>query len=368
MPALAPQAQAALISALLLIAAYLAARLLSALLGRLLLGAAARSRTTLDDQLVQALRVPLTRALFLCGVYAACHHLPLPAPWLGRADQALFVLAVLLVSLALARAYVILVNWYATESRLGSEDALARAWSPLLGKLGKLLVAMLAVVTLLEHFGVNVSSLVVSLGVSSLAVGLAAQDTLANMFAGFTLMLDRPFVLGERIQLASGEVGDVEAIGMRATSLRTVDETLLVIPNSLLVKERLVNHSRPTRRVVTRLEVSVAWDSDLAQVRALLVAAASASVHVAAEPAPVAVVTRFADGAVVLRVGFQARDYLEQGLALSDVHEQIHRRFAEAGIVIPIPVRRVIQETVGQPVDIDRPASSAGNASGEPWA
>ena len=74
----------------------------------------------------------------------------------------------------------------------------------------------------------------VSLGVGSLAVGLAAQDTLANMFAGFTLMLDRPFRVGDRIQLASGEVGDVEAIGMRATRIKTSDETILVVPNSLL--------------------------------------------------------------------------------------------------------------------------------------
>lgn len=362
------QVQAAFVSVLLLVLAYLAARLLSALLGRLLLGAAARSRTTLDDQLVEALRVPLTRALFLGGVYAACHHLPLPAPWLGRVDQASFVLAVLLVSLALTRAYVILVDWYATESRLGSENALARAWSPLLGKLGKLLVAVLACVTLLEHFGVNVSSLVVSLGVSSLAVGLAAQDTLANMFAGFTLMLDRPFVVGERVQLASGEVGDVEAIGMRATSLRTVDETLLVIPNSLLVKERLVNQSRPTRHVVVRFEISVAYGSDLDQVKALLVAAARASQYVVTEPEPVPLVVRLTDSGILLRMGFQARDYLEQGLALSAVTEHVYRRFSEAGIVIPVPVRRVIQEPASAPSDRSTLAASTDVVSGDPWA
>jgi small-conductance mechanosensitive channel len=99
---------------------------------------------------------------------------------------------------------------------------------------------------------VNVSSLVVSLGVGSLAIGLAAQETLSNMFAGFTLMLDRPFQAGERIRLASGEVGDVLAIGMRATRIKTLDETILVVPNNILVRERLVNMSRPALHLTTR--------------------------------------------------------------------------------------------------------------------
>lgn len=81
------------------------------------------------------------------------------------------------------------------------------------------------IVSLLVLAGAYVAALVISLGVGSLAVGLAAQDTLANMFAGFTLMLDRPFRIGDRIALSSGEMGDVDAIGIRATRIRTLDQT-----------------------------------------------------------------------------------------------------------------------------------------------
>jgi small-conductance mechanosensitive channel len=180
--------------------------------------------------------------------------------------------------------------------------------------------------------------------VGSLAVGLAAQDTLANMFAGFTLMLDRPFRLGDRIQLSTGEVGDVEAIGMRATRLKTTDDTVLIIPNSVLVKDRVVNQSRPSRHLTTRLEVGVAFGTDLATVKRVLVEAALACERVDRDRQPVALVTRFGDLVIQCRLVFWARDYTEQGLALSDVHEEVYRRFREAGIEMPLLVRRIVQE------------------------
>jgi small-conductance mechanosensitive channel len=192
---------------------------------------------------------------------------------------------------------------------------------------------------------VDVNSLVVSLGVGSLAVGLAAQDTLANMFAGFTLMLDRPFRIGERIQLASGELGDVETIGIRATRLKTLDDTLLVIPNSVLTKEKVVNLSRPTRALTTRVEVGVAYGSDPEVVKRLLRESAQASPRIDPGREPVVLLQRFGDFSVNYLLIFWVSDYLEQGLCRSEVQEQVYRRLAEAGIEIPFPVRRVIQET-----------------------
>jgi small-conductance mechanosensitive channel len=191
---------------------------------------------------------------------------------------------------------------------------------------------------------VNVESLVVSLGVGSLAVGLAAQDTLANMFAGFALMLDRPFRIGDRIQLASGEVGDVVTVGIRATRLKTPDETILVIPNSILTKEKVVNQSLPTPVMTTRVDVGVAYGTDLARAKAVLAEAALASEYVDQERTPVVLVTRFAEWSISLAVIFWTRSFADRGLATSQVHEEIVRRFAEAGIEIPFPVRRILQE------------------------
>jgi small-conductance mechanosensitive channel len=331
-------------SAAILAGSYVAARLLSFVLGHLLARAAKRTATTLDHRLIHALQRPVTYALFLIGAYVAVHRLPIQDGWTRGLDDAIFTIAVALVGLGAVRAYGILLAWYSTETRLSAETGITREFGPLLNKLGTIFVVVVATIAILQHFSVNVESLVVSLGVGSLAVGLAAQDTLANMFAGFTLMLDRPFRLGDRIQLSTGEVGDVEAIGMRATRLKTTDDTVLIIPNSVLVKDRVVNQSRPSRHLTTRLEVGVAFGTDLATVKRVLVEAALACERVDRDRQPVALVTRFGDLVIQCRLVFWARDYTEQGLALSDVHEEVYRRFREAGIEMPLLVRRIVQE------------------------
>jgi MscS family membrane protein len=347
-----PRVREALISLAVLLGSYVAARFVSYLLGKLLERTTRRTATDLDDRLLSALKRPITYLLFGGGAWVAVHRLPAPAGVIRRLDAALFVGGVVLVTLALMRAYAILLAWYTAPSRFGEGDGMAAEFGPLLKRIGQIFLAVVAVIAILQRMGVNVASLVVSLGVGSLAVGLAAQDTLANMFAGFALMLDRPFRIGDRIQLASGEVGDVEQVGMRATRIRTVDDTLLVVPNSLLVKERVVNQARPTRAVVSRIELGVAYGSDLPRVRTVLTEAALAVPQVERERPPVVLFTKFADSAITCRLVFFAKDYIEQGLAVSGVYEEIERRFRDAGIAIPYPTRRIIQEGAAAPDEV----------------
>ncbi len=347
LPPADPLGRELLVSLALLLASYLGAQAISWLFGRLVLRAALRTETTLDDRLLEAVQRPITYTLFLLGAYGALQGLPLPERWTSRLDAVFFVFGAFLLTLGLLRAWGILLTWYSTESAAARDGGAAREFGPLFSKLGKVFLVLVAAIAVFRRFGIDVNSLVVSLGVGSLAVGLAAKDTLANMFAGFALLLDRPFLPGDRIRLASGELGDVEAIGMRATRLRTPDETLLVIPNTVLVNERLVNLSRPTRAVTTRLEVGVAYGTNLDLARRLLTEAALSSSRVDAQRPPAVLVTRFGDFAVNLLLVFWARDYAEQGLASSEVHEAVYRSFAAAGIEIPYPTRRVIQEPAG---------------------
>ena len=338
-----PQLAEPAISLAILLASYLVARAIAHLFGRLAGAAARRSATSLDERLLTALQAPLTYALFLAGAWVAVHRLPLPPAWSVRLDGVLYVLGVVLLALALLRSYGILMRWYMSRAAAQAGGP-ASEFGPLFSKVGKALIVLLAAIAVLQHVGVNVASLVVSLGVGSLAVGLAAQDTLANMIAGFTLMVDRPFRIGDRIQLASGEVGDVQAIGMRATEIRTLDESVLVIPNSVLVKERLVNQSRPSRAVAARVDLSIAHGSDPARVRQILFESIAATPLATPEPAAVAVVTRFGAFSIDFQLSFRVRDYTEQAIARGQVYEELQRRLADAGIELAVPIQRILHE------------------------
>jgi MscS family membrane protein len=338
------------VSLAILLGSYLGARVVSFLLGRALASAVRRTSSTLDDRLLAALTRPVTYSLFLIGAYVAVHRVPMAPHWVAPIDGALFVVAVVLVTLSLVRSYGIVLTWYTSESGAATSE-LAAEFGPLASKLGKTFLTLVAVITVLQHFEVNVASLVVSLGVGSLAVGLAAQDTLANMFAGFTLLVDRPFRIGDRIRLASGEQGDVLTIGMRATLIRTPEETILVVPNSLLIKERLINLSRPSRSVASTVDLALPYGTDLERAKAVLSEATAASALVSPQPGPTILVQRFGDWALHLSVGFHARDYAALGQARSDVQERVYAALRAAGIELAMAPR-----PAAAPPEAGRPA------------
>jgi len=336
-----PRLDAVIASGVLLAASYIVARLVSWLTGRILWRAVRRAVTPSEDRLVTAFKRSLTRSVFLFGAMAAAVALPVSELALARIVRTIVALWIVVTTLALIRGWKLALAWTGHE-RNGTPKPWSNNFGPLLSKVGAVVLAIFGLIALLESFGVDVNSLVVSLGVGSLAVGLAAQDTLANMFAGFTLMADRPFLIGDRIQLASGETGDVVEIGIRATRIQTPDDTILVVPNGVLVKEKLTNLTRPTRSLTTRADVVVAYGSDLEKAKKVIGDATRASRYVDGDREPVVVVTRLADFGITLRVAFWVRDFVEQGLALSEVLEGIVRGLGEAGVEMAIPVQRVV--------------------------
>lgn len=140
----------------------------------------------------------------------------------------------------------------AEQGRAG--HASANALVPLVQRLAAILVWLIGLILVLDHFGQNVSSVVAAFGVTSLAIGLAAQQALSNIIAGLVLAVDHPFRPGDRIRLPSGDTGEVIETGMRATHIRLADGSLLVVPNAELVSSRLVNQSTET---LVRAEVRV---------------------------------------------------------------------------------------------------------------
>jgi small-conductance mechanosensitive channel len=196
-----------------------------------------------DDQERNIRRVKRGLRLFtiFIGIYLAVEVAPLPLHVDEIFSAPLFVLGALVAARLMIHLSSLLLSSSVVHVGGVERSRLQREYVPLLEKVLTLAVAMIWLIVVAKHFGKDVTSLVAALGVGSLAIGLAAQQTLGNMIAGFVLLVDRPFRVEDRIKLATGESGEVREIGVRSTRILLGDGNLLVVPNAELANSRVVN-------------------------------------------------------------------------------------------------------------------------------
>jgi small conductance mechanosensitive channel len=225
--------------------------------------------------------------------------------------------------------------------RAHTDPALRDLLSPLV----RMALMAIGVVMALDQMGFEVRSLLAGLGIVGLAVGLAAQETIASVFAGFLILWDRPFRIGDTVKIA-GHLGEVTAIGLRSTRIRTLDQREVILPNKDVIQQAIVNHSRyDVLRISAAL--AIAYGVDVGRARAALLGAVRRDFPGLAEPAADVVITALNESGVALelRVWVAAPPGAESSqFALLEVAK---RALDDAGIEIPIPRRDV--RLLGEP-------------------
>lgn len=309
----------------------------------------ARTTSELDDLILNIVVDKVKWIAIVAGSYLASEELEkalqpadvMALQFLGYAQGIIFVCFVIVVTTVLIRVSDTAVKHTMEIHARRTESRFNEALLPLINRVINIVLALIAVIITLDHFGQDVSSLVVSLGVGSLAIALAAQDTLANMIGGFVIMLDRPFRVGDRIQLPSGDVGDVYEIGVRSTKIQDFDNNLIILPNAELVKARIVNFSYPQQAVRVMVEVGVAYGTNLDDAKKIITDLAKQHRDVLADPIPEAFTVALADSSVNIRLIARTADYRKRFLIETSLREQIYKTFHEEGIQIPFPQRTV---------------------------
>lgn len=297
--------------------------------------------TDLDDRILKRVTPLISLFFTFIGVYLAFRTLPLHEKFFRLLSGGIFMVNVVIVCILLYRILHETLIWY-TERQQGTEgSSVSHQMAPMIEKVTMLFIIGGALMVVLKHFNYDILSLVTALGIGSLAIGMAAKDTLAHVISGFTLMLDRPFRIGDRIQLIGGQVGDVQDIGLRSTKIKTLDNQLLIIPNSDLCNTMLTNQAFPDQRIKGRINVGVSYGSDAEQVKALLVAIALEVGDVLQEPAPEAFFVSFGESALNMSLFFWVEEYARLFATTDTINSRILHRFREQGIEIPFPVRTI---------------------------
>ncbi|UFS70089.1 mechanosensitive ion channel family protein [Geomonas sp. RF6] len=302
---------------------------------------AARLRLDEDGKVLGQITAPASLLVVCAGLYLAIRELPLSPKVHLVAGGALFVVNVIIITIIVTRITDEMLARFAR--RVGTDD-LTLQLMPLAEKLVTIFLIGMALIITLKHFDYDILSLVTALGIGSLAIGLAAKDTLANMISGFTLMLDRPFRIGDTIKLAAGQTGDVIDIGLRSTRIKSPDNSYLIIPNSELCNTTIVNMAFPDIRTNGKVTLGVALDTDVESAKRLMVEAATALYpEVLADPAPNAFFVAFGESSISLSLIFWVASYRDLFGITDRINCAILKSFQENGITIP-SARTVILE------------------------
>jgi small-conductance mechanosensitive channel len=232
------------------------------------------------------------------------------------------------------------------------EAKLAANLQPLVFLFIRILIYSLAMLFALDSLGVSITPLLASLGVGSLAVGLALQDTLGNLFSGFYLYLDRPIAIGDWIRLENGIEGQVVSIGWRSTHLHVLQDNRVVIPNSKLSSSVLVNFNLPIESTTLMLFLGVAYEMDLEKVEKTLLecvarVASRMKGFLESDGAPMVRFTKFSDSSIDLSLAVKVRSFPDQGLIRHELIKEITATFTQENIEIPYPKRVVKQMPLG---------------------
>jgi small conductance mechanosensitive channel len=216
----------------------------------------------------------------------------------------------------------------------------------ILNKFSGAIIYATAVVLALDVLGINVMPFVAGAGVAGIAIGFAAKDTLSNLIAGVLLIIDRPFEMGDRIEVWSAPAGsatwgDVVDIGLRATKIKTTDNIVIIIPNNEIMKRDIVNYTILSTKIRVRINIGIAYDADIEKAKALIVNVAESVAWISKSPAPKVVVRNFGESSVDLQLRVWIEDARKRMDTISHVTDKIKAAFDEHGIEIPYPKRDI---------------------------
>jgi len=300
----------------------------------------AQSSGHLADTLIEALRGPIIIWALIFGIYFAIESASLPPRidhYLSKSLFALWIISLTVMATHLAG------NMVKVYGRRGDGDMPATS---LTKNLAQIAVVCIGLAILLHHLGVSITPLVTALGVGGLAVALALQDTLGNLFGGFYITVAGQVRLGDYIRLNSGEEGYVVDISWRSTTLRMIANNMIIVPNSKLAQAIVTNFHLPHKRMGISVSVGVTYDIEPDKVEAVLLDIANSATPLVAgmvpDPAPtVRFDPGFGDSAMQFKLNVSIDEFASQYLVQHELRKRIWTRFRSEGIEMAFPTRTV---------------------------
>ena len=301
---------------------------------------AERTETKIDDIILISLKTPSLYWCIAIGLYIGAATSDLPVKYVFYFSKAIHIIVIFSITVAIANFSGKIFRNYVQKSNLPLPTT-GLAYGILKGTI--LIIGFLIILSVL---GVSITPMLTALGVGGLAVALALQDTLANLFAGIHILMERSIRVGDFIKLETGQEGYVEDITWRTTRVHMLPNNMVVIPNSKLSQSIVTNYYLPEKNMSLLIPVGVSYSSDPEKVERVLLEETRNAVGVIpgllGDPEPsVRFIPGFGESSLDFTLICQVREFVDQYLVQHELRKKILKRFRAEGIEIPFPHRTI---------------------------
>ena len=301
---------------------------------------AKKTKSELADGVARSTKGAILPLCFIAGIYAGIRVSRLPETWMAVADKLMLSLLIISIALAVASLASIGITSYARKSRI------AIPMTSLAQNIVRGLILVLGALVLLDTLDVKITTLIAALGIGTLAVALALQSTLSDLFAGAYIILSKNIRPGDYIKLDSGDEGYVVDINWRATTIRPFQNTIVIIPNSKLSQSIVTNYNLPEPWIQVAIPINVSYDTDIDRLEQILVEEGKKAIKEVPgmltdfEPV-VRFMPGFGDFSLNFVFVFRVKQFVDQYFVQHELRKRILKRFRQEGITIPFPIRTV---------------------------
>jgi small-conductance mechanosensitive channel len=334
-----PMIKKMLLPAIIVVVGFLAGVIFEKIILRKIKKLSSKTKWESDEIFINALRGTTTVLFVVASISLALESTELSPHILNLIHKVLLVLVIFFVTVVLSKISVGFVNVYSKKV-----DGAFTSTS-IFTNITRILVFVIGILIIFQYLGISTVHILTVLGVGGLAVALALQDTLSNLFAGVQVLASGQLKPGHYLRLTSGEEGHITDITWRYTTIISLQNNTIIVPNSKLASAIVTDFNIPGEVISMSIEVGVSYDSDLEKVEKVTTEVAREVLKETGmgvpEFEPSVTYKKFGDSSINMDVNIRVKKFVDQYTVKHEFIKRLHKRYREEGIEIPFPVRTV---------------------------
>ncbi len=318
---------------------FVLSRLSVYIIGRVVLAVTTKTKTKLDDMIVDKTSGPVSWLLIFIGLKIAITFLEYQNGFTDLINKTTASLIYIGSGMLIISVVVVLIDHWGHRIAKKTKSSMDDALVPLFRRTTRVVLLVILAIMVLDIWGVNVAGLLAGVGIAGIAIGFAVKDSLSNIFGGVSLILDKSINVGDKVELEDGTVGLVYDVGIRATRIKTYDNEILIVPNGSMSTMRLKNYNQPDRSARVVVPFGIEYGADPEKAKKVALAEIKKLKDILPEPEPSAILLELGDFSLNIKAFFWVDDISKVYPKKEEAMIRIYNAFKKNRIGIAFPTQ-----------------------------